>query len=120
MVEAASPESIVEIEGIARGRGTLQRELPPGEYRVSVHVGDRTQSRTAHLEGGALLRVALSGETEAPLVENPWLWTGLGVLVVGAVVAVVVPLTVVVEGEPVRDDRYGPSGVVVTLTAPMP
>lgn len=120
VVEAASPDAIVEIEGIARGRGSLQRELPPGDYRVSVRVGDRAETRTAHLEGGALLRVALTGEVEAPLVESPWLWTGLGVLVAGAVVAIVVPLTAVVEGEPVRDDRYGPGGVVVTLTAPLP
>jgi hypothetical protein len=120
VVEAASPDAIVEIDGIARGRGTVQRELPPGDYRVSVRVGDHTETRTAHLEGGALLRVALTGEVEAPILESPWLWTGLGVLVAGAVVAIVVPLTVVVEGEPVRDDRYGPGGVVVTLTAPLP
>jgi hypothetical protein len=117
VVESTNPDAEVEIVGVAQGRGAVQRDLPAGEYRVGIRTGGNSEERTLRLEGGALLRVALTGEVDAPIVENPWLWAGIGVLVAGAVTAIVVPLTVVLEGEPVRDERFG--GVVVTLTAPL-
>lgn len=113
VVEAATPESIVEIEGVARGRGTVSRELPPGEYRISIQRGEHVESRPVRVESGGLVRVAFASEAPTPVLESPWLWAGLGLALVGGVVAIAVPLTVVQEAPPISDPIYG---VTATLT----
>ncbi len=115
VVEAASPDTIVEIAGVARSRGSVSRELPPGEYRVSIARGDHLETRDVRVESGALVRFAFANEESTPVLESPWLWTGLGVAVIGGVLAIVLPLTIVSEAPPVTDPVYP---VVMTLSLP--
>jgi hypothetical protein len=116
VVESRSPDATLEIVGVVRGAGSVRRELPPGEYRVAVIDAAGRREIAARVESGELVRVALSdSRPDAPLVESPWLWSGIAAAVIGAALAIVLPLTITVDEPPISDPVYG---VVVTLTAP--
>ncbi|AKF08053.1 tetratricopeptide repeat protein [Sandaracinus amylolyticus] len=116
VVESPTPEAIVEILGVVRGAGSIRRDLPPGEYRISVADSAGRRETTARVDSGELMRVVLSGPSAGtPIVESPWLWSGVALALAAAAIGIAVPLTVTQEEAPVSDPIYG---VVVTLTTP--
>ncbi len=113
VVEAVDPDDVLEIVGVARGSGTLSRDLEPGAYEVVVSGPAGRRESTVDLDAGTTLRVRLEADSGSVL-GSPWLWTGVGLVVVGLVVG---GLFLFVEGEdaPVNDPVYG---VITTLSGP--
>jgi hypothetical protein len=113
VVEALDPDDVLEIVGVARGTGSLSRDLEPGSYEVVVSGPAGRRESTVDLDAGTTLRVRLEADSGGVLT-SPWLWTGVGLVVVGLVVG---GLLLFVESEeaPVSDPVYG---VITTLSAP--
>ncbi|MFK7987373.1 MAG: tetratricopeptide repeat protein [Sandaracinaceae bacterium] len=106
VIEAADPDHGVEIVGVARARGRLERALAPGRYRVALLNGDARQESEVELEAGQTLLLPLTSDDEGEdLATNPWLWLGIGAVVVGLVVAGIVLFLPVDEFQP--DDTWG-------------
>lgn len=87
IVEAEAPNTRVWIDGVDRGPAPLDLALAPGRYRVAAAQGEG--DREVELGAGQLARVVLPPDEPAPL-GGPWIWIGVGVvLVAGAVVTAV-------------------------------
>ncbi len=102
-VQCDAPDAVIEIEGVASGRGQLNRELPAGTYRLLLRTphGERTQELT--LAEGELRRLSLSAP-DGPR-SRAWLWiTGAVVLSAGA--AGLIYWGTTREGEPRRSDDF--------------
>jgi hypothetical protein len=100
----------VEIEGVGRSRGRIQRKLDPGRYVVRLHSPNGTRESSVLLEPATAHRVEL--EPPAPgISSSPWFWAAAGAVVVGAAVGGYFLLRDR-EREPVRDPEFG---VVQTL-----
>jgi hypothetical protein len=103
IVESYDPETDLLIEGVARGVGRLVLSLPPDEYRVRAP--DRDEVRVIRLGAGETERIYFDRPQE--VWESPWLWTGLSLLVIGAVLAPVLYFTLGV-GQPLSADFEAP------------
>jgi hypothetical protein len=101
VAELASDE--VEIVGVARARGRLERKLDPGRYRVQVTSSRGTKTSTIDLEPATNHRVVLESP-RASLLASPWLWAASAVVVAGAVTGYL--LLRDQEREPVQDPVY--------------
>jgi len=113
VVEAVDADDVLEIVGVARGTGTLSRDLEPGTYDVVVAGPAGRRESTVDLEAGTTLRVRLEADSGG-LLTSPWFWTGIGLVVVGLAVGAAL-LFVETEEAPVSDPVYG---VVTTLRLP--
>jgi hypothetical protein len=113
VVEAVDPDDVLEIIGVARGNGTLTRDLEPGAYDIVVAGPAGRRESTVDLEAGTTLRVRLDGESGGVL-SSPWFWTGVGLVLVGLAIGGIF-LFADFEDPPVSDPVYG---VVTTLTLP--
>jgi hypothetical protein len=113
VVEAVDPDDVLEIVGVARGTGSLSRDLEPGTYDVVVSGPAGRRESTVDLEAGTTLRVRLEVDSGGVLA-SPWLWTGVGLVVAGLVVGGLF-LFVETEEAPVSDPVYG---VITTLSMP--
>jgi hypothetical protein len=102
VAELASDE--VEIVGVARARGRLERKLDPGRYRVQVTSSHGTKASTIELEAATNHRVVLESP-RASLLASPWLWAASAVVVAGAVSGYL--LLRDQEREPVQDPVFG-------------
>jgi hypothetical protein len=81
-VSTVPPNATVLVEP-----GVVAGTLMPGRYRIVASLsGHADAERTVELEAGEVLRVELSLR-ERSIVESPWLWTLIGVAVVGSAVA---------------------------------
>jgi hypothetical protein len=112
VVQAASPDDVLEIVGVARGTRRLEKQLDPGEYEVQASGPSGNRSTTVDLEAGEHIRLRLDSDSDA-LVRSPWLWTGVGLAVSGLAAGAAVLFTERAE-DPVSDPTYG---VVETLRA---
>lgn len=112
VVEAVHPEDVLEIVGVARGTGTLRRELEPGVYEIEVRGPAGNRSTEVELEPGQVLRLRLSGESDS-LARSPWLWTGVGLVAAGLATGAVFLFREQTE-DPVTDPTWG---IVQTLRA---
>jgi hypothetical protein len=83
ILTADTPDRALEIVGVARGRGRLERKLPPGKYTVRVTGRGSTYESTVLLEPATERRVVL----DAPpglLLKSPWFWTAAVAIAAGA------------------------------------
>jgi hypothetical protein len=111
-LEAPSVDLLVEIVGIARGVGALQRELPAGEYAVRVSRGAVTREARVRVEGGGSTRFRFEDPTAGlDLVREPAFWTTLGIVLVGGAVGIALG---VVYGQPVLAPISDPEFGVIT------
>ena len=104
IVQADDPDHGVEIVGVARDLGRLERELEPGSYEVVVRDGRRERRSHVEVVAGDRMHVRLGIERGS----RPWLWVGLGALVLGAAAAATaIAITREDVAPPIRDDVYG-------------
>lgn len=101
----------LRIAGVAESMGTLDLELAPGRYELTLAGGGaRERVREVVVEAGGTSRY----EIEFPQARRGWLWALAGVLIVGAGAAAAIALT---RGEqPPRSDRV--YGTISTLRMP--
>ena len=81
-----------------------ERELEPGRYEVVVREGRRQRRSEVEVTAGQRMHVRLGVERGS----RPWLWVGLGALVLGAAAAATaIAITRDDVAPPVNDDVYG-------------
>lgn len=103
LIVEADPEDLVRVIGAGEGKGGLQQDLGPGRYRLEADGPSGLRAIEAEVIAGETVRVRLQPEPKSVL-ESPWLWIGVGVVVVAAVVVSGVALS---SGpEPIRDPVY--------------
>ena len=102
---AENPADDVEIVGVARARGRVERKLNPGPYTLRVVSSSGTRTSTVDLEPSIEQRVALAGP-QPGLLRSPWFWTAAGVVVAGLVVGGFL-LTRSRVQDPVTDPQFG-------------
>lgn len=115
-VVGSEPELQVEIVGIARGRGQVAAEIPPGEYVVRATGGGGASETRIEVPSGRTVRLQVSGR-DGSITDEPWLWIALagGVLALGGA-AVGIGLAVdPLLTDPVADPVFG---VTVALSGP--
>lgn len=90
IVESTDPSLIVEIVGVARATGTLERALPAGRYDVRVISGRGRRDSQLEVPAGRTVRLSLEPPVASvPIAEEPWLWiTVSAVVLVGGGIAV--------------------------------
>lgn len=115
-LEAPTDEMTVEIVGIARGAGRIERELPTGDYVVRVSNGAAERESTVRVDGGGTTRFRFDDPAAGiDLVREPSFWIVGGVLLVGAAVGVALG---VAYGQPVSPPVSDPEyGVIQALSA---
>jgi hypothetical protein len=101
---AELPSDDVEIVGAGRGRGSLERKLDPGRYRVRVISPHGTRTSTVDLEPATSHRVVLESP-HASLVSSPWFWAATAVVAGGAVASYF--LLRDHERDPLKDPVFG-------------
>ena len=117
VLEAPSEDLGVEILGVARGNGAIERELRPGDYVVRVTRGEVRRESTVRVEGGATTRFRFDDPTAGlDLTREPAFWVIGGVVVVGGILGGVLGA---LYGQPVAAPIADPEyGVIVALGAP--
>jgi len=90
-VNVDRPEATVSIDDEVVGHGSTVWQGSPGAHRVRVEAeGFRPYRRPVTVSAGGDLRVEVTLSTlRSPWYQSPWLWSAVGVAVVGAVLAVV-------------------------------
>jgi hypothetical protein len=96
----------VEIQGIGRSQGRIERRLDPGDYVIRVHSTEGSRESEVHLLPATEHRVELDPPTKRGLLSSPWFWVGAGVVVTGATVGGYF-LFRERERDPVSDPVYG-------------
>lgn len=103
------PDLQVEIVGVARGRGQVTAEVPPGEYIVrALSNGGGVNETHIEIPSNRTVRLRVSGQSRQ-LTDDPWFWVtltasavALGGAAVGIVFAIDPPL-----GTPFSDPVFG-------------
>ncbi len=104
IVQAEDPDHTVEIVGVDSAIGRLEAELEPGTYEVVVRGDRRTRRSQVEVVAGNRMQVRLGIERGS----RPWLWVGLGALVLGAAAAATaIAITRDDVAPPINDDVYG-------------
>jgi hypothetical protein len=101
---AELPSDEVEIVGAGRGRGSVERKLDPGRYRIRVISPNGTRTSTIDLEPATSHRVVLESP-HASLLSSPWFWAATAVVAGGAVTSYF--LLRDHERDPVGDPVFG-------------
>jgi hypothetical protein len=105
IVEATTPETALEIVGVARAMGRLRRQLSPGRYTVRARGEHGESSRDVEVRSGKWTTLQMSAPGRS-LFARPWFW-----IVAGAVAAAGVTTAVVLATragtEPIRDPIFG-------------
>lgn len=110
ILDCEHPDATVEIVDVASGPPPLSRSLAPGPYRARVHVGDDMRESTVELPAGRRVRLLLEPPT-SDVIENPWLWIGLGAGVAALAGILIWGLTQL-EMAPIEDPFWGSIGLV--------
>jgi tetratricopeptide (TPR) repeat protein len=107
VLEAEEPEYVLEIVDVARGTGSLERELEPGDYEVRVSDGDESRTTNISVEPGSTTRLVLDLEAAGSAWSSPFLWLGVGVGVAGLVAAGILLFAVDRVADPIEDPFFG-------------
>ncbi|MCA9671836.1 MAG: hypothetical protein KC503_39825 [Myxococcales bacterium] len=104
IVEAASPQTSLEIVGVGRAMGRLRRELPPGRYTVRARGAHGERSRDVEVSAGRWTTVQMSAPGRS-IFRSPWFW-----VIAGAVAAASVTTALVLAtrggSEPITDPVF--------------
>lgn len=103
LIVEADPEDLVRIIGAGEARGGLEQNLDPGRYRLEADGPSGLRAIEAEVIAGETVRVKLQPEPQSVL-QSPWLWIGVGVVVAAGVVVGV--LAFGGGPEPIRDPVY--------------
>ncbi len=116
-LEAPADDLVVEIVGVARGSGRIERELPTGEYVVRVSRDAARRESTVRVDGGRTTRFRFDDPSAGiDLLREPAFWIVGAVLLVGAGVGTALG---VVYGQPVAPPVSDPEyGVIQALSVP--
>jgi hypothetical protein len=76
----------VEIDGIGRSRGRIERRLDPGNYLIRVYSTEGSRESEVRLLPATDHRVELDTPEKGGLFSSPWFWVGAGAVVTGAAV----------------------------------
>lgn len=76
----------VEIDGVGRSRGRIERRLDPGNYLIRVYSQEGTRESQVQLLPATEHRVELDTPGKGGLFSSPWFWVGAGAVVTGAAV----------------------------------
>jgi len=104
-LESTDPSAMVEIEGVGRARGQLERELIAGEYTVRVIGDDGSEESRVVVPPGRRTRLVLEPPTRG-FFDQPLVWIGIGLAaaaVAGGTIYVVANRT----RDPVVDPFWG-------------
>lgn len=115
VVDAAAPAHELEIEGVARGLGHLEEQVPPGSYVVRVRAGERSREVTLSVRARSQTRYLF--DVPGPsLAEEPAFWI-VGSVILLLLAGSAVGLGVGLTQEPAREPpmSVGPFGVVIAL-----
>ena len=106
VVEGASDDDQLRIEGVASGRGRLERTVPPGKYHVELESPAGSRDAWVVVKPRSTVRYRFDVVDNTTVWESPFFWGAVGVgtaaIVVGAVL-----LFGTSQGDPLRDDVYG-------------
>lgn len=84
----------MRIDGVSLGHGVIDEPLSEGEHRVEVTLLDHQRfERVVRLSAQRPQRVRVQLSPQPSVARSPWLWTGVGAVVLGATIATVVLAT---------------------------
>jgi hypothetical protein len=105
VVVAENPSHEVEIVGLARARGRVERRLDPGTYRVRVISPGGSRTSSIEMEPATNQRIVLAAP-QPSIIASPWFWAATGVAVAGIAVGTFF-LARSKTQDPVTDPQYG-------------
>lgn len=87
-VESNLPNALVRLDGEPVGFGTAEETVRPGTHTLEVSAENHsTFRRTFTAVTGENLTVRAVLSDRRTILSSPWFWTGVGAVVVGAVIA---------------------------------
>lgn len=93
-VEVEPRAALVRIDGVSLGNGVIDEQLSEGEHRVEVTLRDHQRfERVVRLSAQRPQRVRVHLAPQPSVAQSPWLWTGVGAVVLGATITAVVLAT---------------------------
>jgi hypothetical protein len=96
-IQSNFPNSVIWIDGTKVGNTPLETQTAPGTHSIlATHPQASDYKTTTIVEAGKQkrLQLQLSKRVESkPITTKWWFWTGIGVVVVGASVAITIALT---------------------------
>lgn len=93
-VESNLPNALVRLDGEPVGFGTADETVRPGSHTLEVSAENfSTFRRTFTAVVGENLTVRAVLSDRRTILSSPWFWTGVGAVVVGAVIASIVLLS---------------------------
>lgn len=106
------PAALIDVEGYGSAQGHLELELEPRSYRVRVTGEDGTDESEVEVPPGRRIRIYVE-PPQRSLLQNPWLWTAVGVVAAGAVALGVWRIRQV-QRDPVVDPIWGNTEALVS------
>jgi hypothetical protein len=101
-----NPNDTLEIVGIARAQGKLERDLPPGRYRVRRIGEGGSREAFVQVRPRTSVRYQFDAVAGSNMWQSPWLWASTAGVVAAAAIGAVVLLKRPHE-DPVRDPEFG-------------
>lgn len=105
-VDSPDARTELEIVGIARGRGRLERTLRPGTYRVRLIGPGAPREATVVVRPRSTVRYRFGEAASKTLWQSPVFWVAAASVTAAATVGAVLLLSPGRE-EPVRDPEFG-------------
>jgi len=107
VVMAPNPTDTLEIQGYPAARGRIERDVPPGRYRVKLTGEDGTREVTLNVRARSIMRHQFGApRSRTTIWQSPVFWASAA----GAVAAVTVGVLLLVgppHEEPVSDPEFG-------------
>jgi hypothetical protein len=105
-VDAPDARAELEIVGVARGRGRLERTVPPGTYRVRWLGPGARREATVVVRARSTVRYRFGEAVSSTLWQSPVFWVAAASVTAAAAVGAVLLLQPGRE-DPVRDPEFG-------------
>ncbi len=91
VVESNLAQSAIRVDGRLVGNGRIEEYFSTGEHSLEVSApGRSTFRRTFRVTGHGESRIHVTLTDQRTIFSSPWLWTGVGAVIIGAVVVGVV------------------------------
>ena len=114
LVKSAPDGAMIDVDGKPFGRAPTEGVLGAGTHSVVANAeGYLTASTQAVVVAGASKEVQVSLSRKSSLVRSPWFWTVVGIVVVGAAVAIAA--AVLIERAPDEGSGFEPGQIAAPL-----